>query len=184
MVYIVGNIKDKKYDLLIRYLYTKCNKITFFITDFSIKLDKANITKYHFGKPIVSLDEHELNPSFLEYINLTEKKVPVTMKNVLRKYFDFKYPHTVSDRLILVYEIKFTEEVLYELININRDLYSFNYPDLPEDICFYSEDRILVSTICHEEECVIEMHEDETVTDLIKTNEFAESDFIYRRDIS
>jgi len=106
------------------------------------------------------------------------------MKNVLRKYFDFKYPHIVSDRLILVYEIKFTEEVLYELININRDLYSFNYPNLPEDICFYSEDRILVSTICHEEECVIEMHEDETVTDLIKTNEFAESDFIYRRDIS
>jgi len=183
MVFIVGDIKDKKYDLLIRHLYTKCKKITFFITDFSIKVDKTNITKYHFGMPIVSLDEYELNPSFLEYINQTEKKVPMIMKNVTKKYFDYKYPNTVSDRLILVYEIEFTEEVLYELTNINRDLYSFKYPYFPEDICFYSEDRILVSTISHEEECAIEMREDEMVSDLIKTNEFAESDFIYRRDI-
>lgn len=183
MVFILGDIKDNKYSSLIKYLYTKCKRITFFITDFSIKLDKVNITKYHFGKPIVSLDEYDLNPSFLEYVNLIEKKIPTTMKNVIKKYFDFKYPHTVSDRLILVYEIEFTEEVLYELININRDLYSFSYPDLPEDICFYVEDRILISTICHEEECAIEMDEDKTVSDLIKTNEFAESDFIYRRSI-
>ncbi|MGD9679426.1 MAG: hypothetical protein AB7V16_13880 [Vulcanibacillus sp.] len=76
MVFILGDIKDNKYSSLIKYLYTKCKRITFFITDFSIKLDKVNITKYHFGKPIVSLDEYDLNPSFLEYVNLIEKKYP------------------------------------------------------------------------------------------------------------
>ena len=173
MVFINGNISGNKFTKMMKYLYSISDKITFFVSDFSMIMEKRE--QIDFNK---FLENNKLKKSFVEYIQEIESKIPAMINNTTRKYFNSEYIHTISDRLMLIYEVNFTKEVLDELLHVSDDLYSFKYLGLPEDLCFYTDETLLISTVSHEKECIIEHEDDKIIKDLVELNVFKNQDFI------
>ena len=174
---IIGDIKGNTYKKFMNYLYKRCDKITFFLTDYNERCyQKENIkgiSENCQGDVYYALNGQE---TLQDYTASIEKRYPVILKHCNSKYFGFKYPSICTDVKMAIYEVNFNEEILDKLLLNQTNLYNFKYSKrLPEDLCFYEGDNLLITTIIHDDLCLI--NDESIIDDLIKKGIFQERNF-------
>lgn len=179
MTVIFGEINGEKYERLIKYLFTKCDSISFFVSDFSETwYTQKNISRFP-NRVIVKKNSLSKNENSLDkYVSKMENDFPLLFENYKKKHRDVEYYHTLSDRTLVIYEVPFDEKVLHEFLLKQDGLYSFQYPKLPEDLCFFRGNTLLFSSVSHEKMCSIEDNVDEVKRDLIELGIFKQEQFL------
>jgi len=179
MTMIYGEINGEKYRKLIQYLYTKCDSISFFVSDYTERWYTQKNISYFPNRVIGEKNTLSENKNSLDnYVSRIENEFPFLFENIIKKYRDVQYYHTLSDRTLVIYVVRFDEKVFNDFLLKQDDLYSFQYPTLPENLSFFSGNTLLFSSVSHERICFIEDQIDDVKRELMSLDIFKPEQFL------
>lgn len=131
MLRITGKIKDFRYNKLILYSLLRCDQFTFEISD------------YHSEE-----FSSERSKEFFEYKERIEYFFKYFKPYIEKKYIDKE--HGYSE----VYVMSLNIDSIAPLL-ATYGLYSWKYPDMPEDLRFFSKGECWLKSVAHENLCWI-----------------------------
>ena len=139
---------------LVNYIYKRCDRFSISIPNFQQKGcgDKMKMNKFfrvymETIKPIYD----DIEPH-------------VIYKRITKKYMNSKYSHVMEVKVAKLY--KGFKQILLE----NGCFWNWQYPDMPEDLCFFLGKKCWMLTISHEEVCFIYEETKEDIEMLEKNN--------------
>lgn len=137
MLTIKNDIKDKKYYSLILYALLRCDVFTFAVPDLHSKMTSDTRS-----------DE------FLEYKKHISWQLDDFKPFLLKEYADTEYFGSLRDYYSEIYVMSLNDDVLGQVMAM-EGLYSWKYPDMPEDLCLFSKGKCWLKSIAHEKICWI-----------------------------
>lgn len=177
MISIIGKIENGKYYLLLDYLFSKCDVFTFHLPDkFNEFISENNIEYFpwcNLNTYVNSIDSKE----FEEYKNSIEYRVREFRRFFIKEYIDVEYAGNIYGNKMEIKVIRFDESLLGAL-KATSGLYDWQYPKMPEDLCFYSQGKCFLRSVAHEKMCIIYSDDYDTIYTLKKIG------LKYRHDIN
>ena len=137
MLRIVSKINHKKYVKLMHYALLRCDVMTFALPDFN-------------SSSVEDIGSKE----FLEYKNSINSLLNKINPFIKKIYADNRYFSSEGDNYLEIYELYLNECVIEAIISA-KSLYSWVYPDMPEDLCLFSKQKCWLKSVAHEKYCWI-----------------------------
>lgn len=161
-IQIFGKIKGAKYHKLLDYLFIKSNIITFHIqNNFQTYINEKNI-KFFSIPNFKDYKNKEDCEEFIKHKRKVEKYITPFRRFFIKEFEDVEYAGGLYVNKMEIKVIKFDEALLKVLKN-TEGLYDWKYPNMPEDLCFYNEDKCILRSVAHENLCFIFADDDEII---------------------
>lgn len=136
MLIIKNDIKDYKYDDLLSYMTLRCDTFTFVVPDFETNSPAGFRSN-----------------DFIEYKKRINWRLDALKPYIIKVYNDKDYFGNWQDYYQEIYVVQFNE--FSKGCLASSSLYSWKYPELPEDLCFFSKGKCFLRSVAHEEMCWI-----------------------------
>ncbi len=152
MIQLIGKIKDRRYYPLIDFLFDRCDYFTFCVPNFGkivINEKNAEASFYEIGHTETN-DVEDFN----EYKKMVDSGLLSIKKNIIKTYYDTEYLGSIYEYECETYIVKF-EEATMGFLKATEGLYSWQYPIMPEDLCFFQGERCYLRSVAHENLCFI-----------------------------
>lgn len=157
-MFFLYNCNKEQYLKLLDYLFPKCDVLVFALPNY--ECDTNDVANRN-------------NMKFLEYKKNVSPFIEKVSSKIIYSYHSSNYfdQHYNYEREIFV--LKFDEEI-FKILKRAKEFKKWRYPNRPEDLCFFSNNKLLFSSISHEDEYRYFDNSDET-------SEFIEQlDIVYR----
>lgn len=135
-------MKSKKYKKIITKLIKQSDFITFHIPNY--------------GKILKSYDDiheeeytNEFNEDYLEYRKHCLTQIKEIQDDIIEVYNDTDYCTQSYEYELEIYVVRTSTEVEKFLLSFNH-FNEWQYPNMPEDLCFYKGNKCLFESITHE----------------------------------
>ena len=155
-------INDDKYNKLLEFLLRKCDKVALAIpnygTTFSFDKRDTIFEEYHKLKTHLIRNQPE-HRNYILKVNKMFDKIDFAFQKKYTNitYFDNVYNYEVETRIYT-----YNEEV-FKVFKEVGGLYKWCYPNFPEDLFFFKNDKIFLESISHESDCWIYDDDKETI---------------------
>lgn len=174
----INKISDSCSEKLFDLFFSVCDYITLKIPDYNnviiTEKNKDFVDDYDIVKPEDRLECYEI------YKENAKKVLEPIMCDLEYSYQDVEYADYAEAYLNDIYVFRCTVNVKGFIKKHN--LFSWSHPDLPEDICFYKDNKCFMRTVAHENMCLIYENVFDTVELLKKCHtRFSETE---KEDIS
>lgn len=137
MLTIKNDVKDNKYYSLILYAILRCDAFSFTVPDLYTKASSSIRSKeYEEYKEHIAWRLDEFKPF------------------VLKEYTSTDYFGSFREYYSKIYLMPLNDKILGQLM-ATEGLYSWKYPDMPEDLCLFSKGKCWLKSIAHEKICWI-----------------------------
>jgi len=167
MIRIISNIEDKKYEMLIDYLATKCDTISFYVRNYYQRyITEKNASQSDYAKGVVGKNEID-SEEFIRFKKGLKHVMKPFEPFIIREYDDVEYLGTICHQKLEVKIIKFDKSLVKELKKANG-LYEWRAPNRPEDLSFYINGKCFLESVGHENYCFIYANDKETMSILDK----------------
>lgn len=151
---LCGTICDNHYRELISWLCKESDIVTFNLP----KYDKKILTKKNKKIfPESELSGLQMSNDLCDCYSPSEELKTYfcsILDEIILSYLDVEYAGTLSIYENEVVVLKSNENVKNYLMK-ESNLYEWKYPKLPEDMCFYKNDKCIAQVIAHEQYCFI-----------------------------
>lgn len=137
MLIIKNEIKDKKYYSLLLYAILRCDTFSFAVPDL-------------YSKAASDVRSEE----FMEYKKRMSFQWDDYKKFSLKKYTSTDYFGSFREYYTEIYIMQLNDETLGQVM-ATEGLYSWKYPYMPEDLCFFSKRKCWLKSVAHEKICWI-----------------------------
>lgn len=149
MLTIKNEVKDKKYYSLILYAMLRCDAFSFAVPDLYTKASSDVRSKeYETYKKSIGWRLNDFKPF------------------VLKEYTDTDYFGSLRENYSEIYVMSLNNEVLGQIM-ATEGLYSWKYPNMPEDLCLFQKGKCWLKSIAHEKKCWI-YTDNEVEKDILK----------------
>ena len=161
---ITMELTKNQYRSLMKYVLKKCDK-------FACSLP-------NFGKMFIDTDllgwcedvSPYMNDSFFEYLDdgtafdeYKKKTIPqldLIADHLTENYKSVKFGTNLYDREREIYVYQIDSNLNFDFFE-KDGLFSWRYPNAPEDLCFYRNGQIYMEVIAHEQLCFFDCAEEE-----------------------
>lgn len=162
MIYLdIDTCTEAQYSELLKYIFNICNKVSFHFPNFENTYESPRKIKYK--------NNGSLNEEYVRYLKKNEEIISLCLNAGAKKYmandyvgYSFRYNTQVIVSKLLP-EIK-------KLIKMHH-IFDWQYPALPEDLCFYEDETCRFGSIAHEREFVI-YHETSSDISFLTSKQF------------
>ena len=149
MLLINGKIKNKSYINLVLYALIRCDAFSCAVPDFE------------------SYDANKVgSKDFIEYKNRIQWILDDLKPSILYQYTSKEYFNSVREYNSEIYICSLNDNTMGTVI-ANEGLYSWQYPEMPEDLCLFSKGKCWLKSIAHEKKCWI-YTDNEVEKDILK----------------
>ncbi len=133
------HIKDIQYSRLILYAQLRCDAFSICIPDLYTKMSSSTRSE-----------------EFLQYRKNIARIYEFSMPQLIKSYVsnDYFMHHRDSYQEIEIYALNKGDCSTDFLFN-SHDLFKWQYPDLPEDLCLFSNGKCWLTIAAHEKQCWI-----------------------------
>jgi hypothetical protein len=160
------NIENDAYRSLLQYMFTFCDTVTLQVPNHN------NIIKF---ESYYTLDaEHEIDykksedPLYAIYFENANRLIDkIFGKYIKKSYYDNEYLTSRYSDERKIYIIQLNQEVVDNL-SFFGSLFAWEFPFLPEDLCFFRNDICWLQSIVHEKICWIYDDKKATLNELKK----------------
>lgn len=168
MVVTNKDIKGNKYKKLMTYMTQYCDTIVFQLHNMDKMFDDEIVS----GNENVEDVEFEIYDDielFYKYKNDVENLMKSTgiYADIKNAYESLNYYGNGCNYVFDVYVLSISDNTL-SFLGKSTSLYKWCYPSLPEDICFYKNNRCILETITHEKYCFLYTDDAEALKELEK----------------
>lgn len=144
------NIRGKKYIKLIYLMLDYCDKMVFQLPNTFKHFDEEKINADDTIESVnfVALENNDL---FCRYKNKVKFAVKMSgvAKNIINEYESLTYYGKKCNHTFDVFVMSVGSN-LRDYLFLTDSIYDWKYPDLPEDICFFKNNKCVLETITHE----------------------------------
>lgn len=145
MIYVDLSCTTNMYNNLLQYIFSCCNYVSFHMPNFN----QSNTDSSY----IMLNNNGEINVDYNEYVSRNDKLLKLCEKNGAIKYISKSYMGMRFGYVTQIYYVKLFNE-LKEYV-CAKHLFDWNFEDLPEDLCFFSNKLCRFATVSHESQFVI-----------------------------
>ena len=141
MFFVRSDIYGEDYKLLLEYVLAQCDVMTMRIPQYSetdINLKTSHKTS----------NAHEAFARTY-YDNACNFVETLFHKHIIKTEIANHYCESTYSDLQKIYYIRVNTEVA-ELLSLVDHLFAWQYPFMPEDLCFYKQGICVISSVCHE----------------------------------
>ncbi len=153
MLDIMHSISDNKYTELVEWLCQKCDMFTFMIPNYGKRVEEANKAVEHFLKEYSEEEKkkffEEEKQRYVEYCSKVDEIITPIKKHIHKRYYDTSYCGCDIYYEIEIVEVHLNNDTKNFLIKYSN-LCMWTYPNMPEDVCFYSKGKCFMRTVAHE----------------------------------
>ena len=137
---------NEQYKKIIDFLYERCDLVAFSLPNYFAKYIKS----YNDSNSYTVLDID--NENFAEYKRVVNSVLKDINGAVKKFYTHTNYFDQGDGYLREIYILSFEQNIL-EFLKKFDNFSTWLYPNLPEDLCFFSNGKLLFSSLSHEDEC-------------------------------
>lgn len=162
MIQIINNdLTGKLYITLLNLLYEYCDAVTFnvqnvfqeHITDENLKyFDEFELKEIGYT-PNNYVNTYDCK-EYMEYKKSLEPFLSQFNNFVIRRYEDVEYCGYMYRNKMDIFVIELNDNVV-KLLKKSTGLYKWCYPDRPNDLCFYKDNKCFLRSVAHEGLCFI-----------------------------
>ena len=164
MIQIISKIEASQYHKLIDYLFSKCDIFTFQVANYYQEYLTYKNTKYFLHCDLNNYTNEEDCDQYIEYKTRIMKYIDQFKNFFIAEYVDVEYiGYGVSTYKREIKVVKL-DKSLVDILKTTNGLYDWKFPNMPEDLCFYSKGKCLLSSVAHEGLCFIYADTEETVS--------------------
>jgi hypothetical protein len=131
------DIKDIKYNSLILYALLRCDSFSFTVPDL-------------FTKPSSDVRSNQ----YINYKEYISDRLENFDPYIVRKYVSEEYVNRILGNFTEIYVATLNIDILGGILATDG-LYSWKYPDMPEDLCLFSKGKCWLKSVAHEKICWI-----------------------------
>lgn len=137
MLIVKNEIKDFKYNKLVLYALLRCDAFTFALPDMDSKSGFDSRSN-----------------EFSEYKKEVEYRLEAFEPYILNKYIDKNYFSSERGYYSEIYVVSLNEDSVGTIM-ATEGLFSWKYPEMPEDLYFFSKGVCWLESVAHEKTCLI-----------------------------
>jgi len=159
MLQIKNDITDKSYYQLIDYILKRCDMFSYFYPhNNKIIVTSKNSEIY----PEYEIGFESIRPGEDEYIQNVSNlqwRVEYIRNKIIKSYEDVEYVGSTCGCACQI-TIAQLDESIGGYFKSTSGLYDWIFPDMPEDLCFFSKGKCWLRSIAHEKLCFIYIEDD------------------------
>ncbi len=145
-MFVLYECNNEQYIKIIEFLYERCDIIAFSLPNYFAEYIKPCDD----SKSSIILDiDNEKFEEYKKTVNSILKEINGAVKKI---YTDTNYFDQGNGYLREIYILSFEQNVL-EFLKKFENFGTWLHPNLPEDLCFFSNEKLLFSSLSHEDEC-------------------------------
>ena len=154
MLQIKNDISNKTYYKLIDYITNRCDMFSFFYPHYNkIIVTSKNseiYPEYEIGFESISQGENE----YIQNVSNLQWRTDYIRKKIIKSYEDVEYVGSTCGCACQI-TIAQLDESIGGFFKSTGGLYDWRFPDMPEDLCFFSKGNCWLRSIAHEKLCFI-----------------------------
>lgn len=154
MLIIKNKIDEWTYSKLIDFLLIRCDLISYRLPNYNKFTVTEEALKYYPECKLGVIYRDINNNDFEVYKKNIQFTLDAFEKYCIKEYEDFKYHNSIQGYDSEVKLIKLSDKLIGPLKAIGG-LYDWQYPNMPEDLCFFSKGKCFLKSVAHEKLCFI-----------------------------
>lgn len=164
-IIINDSISNKAYNDLLLFLIKKSDTYMFHLPNMGkILVNRRNhndFPEYPLG--YTEIDNQNEHFNYIEKVKINLKKI---QSDIISSHIDTGYLDQTFNIEIEVFNVKVSEKTL-DFFSSTDSFSNWKYPDLPENPCFFIDEKCVFECIAHEKMCVINPFDSE-IFDILK----------------
>ena len=164
MATITMEMTKEQYRALIQYVLRKCDSFACSLPNFGkmfVDMELLNnsddISVYMKDSYFRYLDD---GSDFEEYQKRVSSQLNLIADHQIKKYKSLEFATNLYDREREIYVYQIDSDLNFDFFE-KEGLFSWRYPNSPEDLCFYRSGQIYMEVIAHEQLCFFNFDEEE-----------------------
>ena len=167
-IIINGFISKEAYNELLLFLIEKSDTYMFHLPNMGKMLINQ---RNHKDFPEYPLGYTEINDQkdHFNYVDNVKKYLEIIQSDIISSHIDTGYLEQTFNIEIEVFNVNISEKTL-DFFSITDSFYEWQYPELPENPCFFVDGKCIFECVAHEKMCIIYLYNEEVVNILNKHN--------------
>lgn len=149
MIHIMNDITGVSYVLLLDYLKEHCDSFTFVLPNYGKRMVTPENQELYDGEHEIGYIEEEDQDDFRAYKNAAKTKIKKMQNDIIDVYCSTAYLGNPYEYEFEIYNIRLNDRTL-KVLKEEKGMCSWQYPLLPEDLCFFKGDRCYFWSVSHE----------------------------------
>lgn len=162
MITLTTEITKDQYCLLIGYILKICDSFACSLPNFDkiftnmdLLQGVEDISPFMKDSFFRYLDD---GVAFEAYKTKVSSRLKLIADHQIKSYKSLRFATNLYDREREIYVYRIDSDLNFDFFE-TEGLFTWRYPGLPEDLCFYRNNKIYMEVIAHEELCFIEADE-------------------------